>query len=256
MVLIHGIEKMYLRRLHYSSKSIWYNNGLVITSTGVPVSVTVNTPPTVSITSPDAISAQYSAPASIRLTADANDSDGTIRKVEFYNGTTLLATERYIPYSWDWKDVTAGNYTITVKAYDNNGSATISTPVAITISSTTVAGSSNSLSLAGSTRSVSNDLALVRDGQKHSAKNKSKVISLKVGPNPTSNILFVSADGFENNKQLRISVLSMSGTQLKTLVANTDNQSTQINVSSLTAGIYIVKAAVDGTVIYKQFEKQ
>src|SRR4029450_11786059 len=37
--------------------------------------------------------AAYAAPASMSLSASAADSDGTITKVEFYNGATLLNTD-------------------------------------------------------------------------------------------------------------------------------------------------------------------
>ncbi len=39
--------------------------------------------------------------AAIRLSATANDADGTIRKVEFYNETILLSTQKYGLYSWN-----------------------------------------------------------------------------------------------------------------------------------------------------------
>src|SRR5215813_10991343 len=46
---------------------------------------------TVSITSP-ANGATFTAPASIPITASASESGGTISKVEFFNGSTLLGT--------------------------------------------------------------------------------------------------------------------------------------------------------------------
>ena len=55
------------------------------------ITYTTNVAPTVSLTSPVA-GASLVAPASVSLTATAADSDGTIAKVEYYNGTTLIAT--------------------------------------------------------------------------------------------------------------------------------------------------------------------
>ena len=52
-----------------------------------------NQPPTVSITSPSA-GATFNAPASITVTATARDTDGTIAKVAFYRGSTLLGRIR------------------------------------------------------------------------------------------------------------------------------------------------------------------
>jgi hypothetical protein len=49
-----------------------------------------NQAPTVSLTAP-ANNATFSAPANLTLTASAADSDGTVAKVEFFNGASLLA---------------------------------------------------------------------------------------------------------------------------------------------------------------------
>ena len=72
------------------------NRGAITTSTAV--AVLVNAPPSVSLTSPST-NDDFRAPASITLTADAADSDGTIANVQFYNGTTLIATLTSSPYS-------------------------------------------------------------------------------------------------------------------------------------------------------------
>src|SRR6185295_5198688 len=108
------------------------NNGVVTTSNAVHISVVSNTAPMVKITSPDD-GKNYSAPATIELSADASDIDGIVRTVDFYNGTTLLFTEKYLPYSNTWANVPAGNYSITAIATDNNGKTTISAPVAISV---------------------------------------------------------------------------------------------------------------------------
>ena len=60
-------------------------------------------------------------------------SDGTISKVEFYNGTTLLHTETVIPYGYWWKNVPVGNYTLTAKAYDNSGNVTTSKAIKVSV---------------------------------------------------------------------------------------------------------------------------
>ncbi|MHB8915904.1 MAG: S8 family peptidase, partial [Thiobacillus sp.] len=51
-----------------------------------------NQPPTVALTSP-ANNASFTAPATIALTATASDADGTIAKVEFYQGASLIGTD-------------------------------------------------------------------------------------------------------------------------------------------------------------------
>jgi hypothetical protein len=55
------------------------------------------------------------------LKANAKDPGGRITRVEFYNGTILLRTEYKHPYKYVWKNVPAGTYTITAKAYNDKG---------------------------------------------------------------------------------------------------------------------------------------
>ena len=106
------------------------NNNAVTTSN--VVTVIVNAPPTVSITSP-ANNATFSAPANITINATATDSDGTISKVEFYQGTTLLNTDTASPYSYTWPSVGAGTYSLTAKAYDNNNAVTTSSAITVSV---------------------------------------------------------------------------------------------------------------------------
>ena len=77
--------------------------------------------------------AQFKAPATVTLSATASDSDGTISKVEFYNGSSRLATDTSSPYSVTFTGVPAATYTITAKAYDNSGAVTTSAPVTVTV---------------------------------------------------------------------------------------------------------------------------
>ena len=78
----------------------------------------VNTPPTVAITSP----AGGVAPAgNITIDATASDPDGSIARVEFYNGYTLLGVATTAPYSFTWNSVANGCYDVNVRAIDNQG---------------------------------------------------------------------------------------------------------------------------------------
>ena len=89
-------------------------------------------PPTVSLTSP-ANNATFTAPANITITANAADSDGTVTKVDFYNGATLLGSATASPYSFTWSNVAAGTYSLTAKATDNAGASTTSAAISITV---------------------------------------------------------------------------------------------------------------------------
>ena len=106
------------------------SKGAVTTSAAVPI--IVNAPPTVSLTSPTANST-FGAPATITLTATAADSDGSVAKVDFYQGSTLLGTATSSPYSVTWSNAAAGSYSLTAKATDNRGAVTTSTAVAVTV---------------------------------------------------------------------------------------------------------------------------
>lgn len=88
--------------------------------------------PTVSITAPTATST-FSAPATVSITATATDSDGSITKVEFFNGTTSLGSDQTSPYTFSWTNVAAGTYSITAVATDNAGNKTTSAAVAVKV---------------------------------------------------------------------------------------------------------------------------
>jgi len=86
----------------------------------------------VSMTSPVS-GTQFKAPATVTLSAKASDSDGTVSKVEFYNGASKLATVTRSPYTVTFTGVPAATYTVTAKAYDNLGAVTTSAPVTVTV---------------------------------------------------------------------------------------------------------------------------
>jgi RHS repeat-associated protein len=106
------------------------NTGATTTSTAV--AITVNTLPTVSITAPTA-GATFNAPANITVTATAADTDGTITKVDFFHGATLIGTATASPYTIQWTGVATGSYSLTAVATDNLGGTTTSKAVAITV---------------------------------------------------------------------------------------------------------------------------
>jgi len=118
----------------YSITAKAYDNfNLVTTSSAVSITVNNNQAPTVTLTAP-LNAASYTAPASITISATANDSDGSISKVEFYEGTTLLNSDAIFPYTYNWTPVPTGTYSITAKAYDNLTGTTTSSVAQINVS--------------------------------------------------------------------------------------------------------------------------
>ncbi|HLP01541.1 MAG TPA: Ig-like domain-containing protein, partial [Opitutaceae bacterium] len=88
--------------------------------------------PTVSITSP-AGGASFTAGTTIVIDATAADADGTVTSVAFYRGTTLIGTDTTAPYSVSWTNPTAGTYSLTAVATDDDGLTTTSAAVSITV---------------------------------------------------------------------------------------------------------------------------
>jgi polyvinyl alcohol dehydrogenase (cytochrome) len=101
---------------------------------GTTCNGTAPSQPQVALTSP-ANNAQFTAGASVPLSASASESGGTISSVAFYNGSTLLGSDTSSPYSFDWTNVAAGTYTLTAKATDASGATATSDPVTITVQS-------------------------------------------------------------------------------------------------------------------------
>jgi hypothetical protein len=104
------------------------NAGGTTTSAAVNITVKANVAPSVSLTAP-ASNATFTAPATISLAAGASDTDGSIAKVEFFSGTTRLATDTAAPYAYSWTNVAGGTYTLTAKATDDKGAVTTSPAV-------------------------------------------------------------------------------------------------------------------------------
>ena len=92
-----------------------------------------NVAPSVAITAPGS-GAAFVAPTNISITANASDSDGTIARVDFYAGTTLLGTSTTAPYGIVWNASSAGSYALTARATDNGGAMTTSAAVNVTVS--------------------------------------------------------------------------------------------------------------------------
>ena len=88
--------------------------------------------PKINITSP-AANASFNELSTITIAANATDSNGTVSKVEFYRGSTLLGTDITSPYSFSWASAPAGNYNLVAKVTDNTNLNTFSTIVPIVV---------------------------------------------------------------------------------------------------------------------------
>ena len=92
----------------------------------------VNQKPVVKILTP-ASGETFTTPATIIISADASDNDGTISKVEFYANNLKIGEDANSPYSFEWKNVVSGSYTLKARATDNTGAPTTTQPTTIVV---------------------------------------------------------------------------------------------------------------------------
>ncbi|MBT1701703.1 Ig-like domain-containing protein [Chryseosolibacter indicus] len=104
-------------------------------TSSVTITAGSNQPPIVSITAPSN-GAVFTAPASITITANATDN-GSVTKVEFFQGSTKLGEDTSSPYSFTWSNVQQGSYTLTAKATDNESATTTSAVITVTVNQAT-----------------------------------------------------------------------------------------------------------------------
>jgi Bacterial Ig domain/Fibronectin type III domain len=101
-------------------------------SNEITFTLAINQSPSVTITSPVDGSSMV-APATVSITANATDSDGTVSRVEFYSGASKLGESTGSPYSQTVDVSNAGTYVFTARAFDNEGASTDSAAVTITL---------------------------------------------------------------------------------------------------------------------------
>ncbi|HVE48641.1 MAG TPA: Ig-like domain-containing protein, partial [Casimicrobiaceae bacterium] len=75
----------------------------------------------------------FTAPATVTMSALAFGNGASIARVEFYANGVLRGTDTSYPYEYPWTNVAAGSYSLTAKAYDTRGLATVSSPVSIVV---------------------------------------------------------------------------------------------------------------------------
>ena len=116
-----------------------------------------NKPPTVSLLSP-ADGTTLTAPGTVRLEAAAADSDGSIKRIEYYSGATLVGTAEAPPFWIQLMALPAGSYTFSAKAFDDLGSVASTGPVRVTVNEFIPPGGDGSIlsfTLAGTKLTVS-----------------------------------------------------------------------------------------------------
>jgi len=99
----------------------------------VTVYSNVNTPPTISLSSPTSYST-WTAPAALTLTATTTDlNGGTVTKVTFKDGNAVVNVDTTSPFTYAYTGVSAGIHPFTAVATDNNGATTTSAPMTVVV---------------------------------------------------------------------------------------------------------------------------
>jgi Secretion system C-terminal sorting domain/Bacterial Ig domain len=106
-------------------------NGLGF-SNELPVAIT-NAKPTISLSLLNSNSTNFTQGNAILLKTNASDADGTVSKVSFYSGTTLIGQKSSAPFEFSWTDASIGLHNVTAVVTDNDNATTTSNQLALTI---------------------------------------------------------------------------------------------------------------------------
>jgi len=105
----------------------WFASGITPGAPNV-----FNQPPSVTILSPTN-GAAFAVPATIDFTVDVSDPDGSVVRVEYFEGDIKLGEATNAPWSFTWSNVAVGAHTIVAKARDNGLAVTSSSNVIVTV---------------------------------------------------------------------------------------------------------------------------
>lgn len=167
--------------------------------------------PTVSLTAPlNNASVQLSTAATI--SANASDPDGTVKKVEFFVGSTLVGVDSISPFATQWTPTQPGIVAVLAKSIDNDGKFTFTEANVVTVINTV--------------------------GIKENENN----LSLTIFPVPANNEVWISVSGIEKPNGT-IELRNVLGDLLiKRSVSNTE---TKLDVSELDSGFYFITLISD-----------
>ena len=180
------------------------------TSSAISISVNngtppVNKPPIVRIVSPEKGSS-FISPATITITANASDSDGSISNLEFFHGAIKLGEIKAPPYIYTWTDVSPGIYILTAVATDNSNSTAKSASVIVYVN--------------------------------QSSMPNTEIISLY--PNPNQGYFTIEILNPQQTESSTISVANMAGEKVYEGTLLKGEITKQLDLSYLNPGVYIL----------------
>lgn len=195
----------------------------------------VNESPVVVISSPNK-SVTYSSPATFTIDAIASDPDGEISKVEFFSGIVKLGEINTVPYSFTWKDVPEGTYTITAKATDNLNRQSVSEAITVNVSN---------LSTSIEEPDFENQISPRNNSSNH----------INLYPNPSNGIFKIDLLSNVLSEVNNITIASIKGEILYRGILKREESSRHFDLSHLDSGNYIMSITSDHIIYTKKFIK-
>ncbi len=194
-----------------------------------------NKPPVISISLADK-GEEFTSPATIDIDAIASDPDGYINKVEFYNGTAKLGESTSTPFSFTWKNVSEGTYSLKAVATDNQNSKTTSESITLTVGNMPT--------------SISNPTFSNMPASRNNGRN-----SVRLYPNPTTGIFKIDLSDSLLSEKNTVTIISLKGEILYTGLLMRDETNRQYDLSHAEAGSYIILVKSNQAVFTGKFIK-
>jgi hypothetical protein len=134
-------QQLYNLELDYYEKTNNASVSLLWSSPSTPLATIpqtqlfpfTNPPPTVLLVSPASPATNYTAAASVTMSANADAPFNPVSVVNFYANTTFLGSVAKVPYTITTTGLAAGSYVLTAVAVDGSGLSSTSAPVSITV---------------------------------------------------------------------------------------------------------------------------
>jgi hypothetical protein len=179
----------------------------------------VNQPPVVTISNP-VKGNKFINLSTITINAVASDADGTISKVEFYNGSVKLVELTTAPYTYTWKDVAPGHYFIKASATDNLGATTVSSEIEFEVAS--------------------------------NIKYDPKSEFIKLYPNPSNGHFSIEFVNPDMNDKSEILITDLSGKQVYTSPILKEEKIKKVDIENSGSGMYVMMVKASEILITKK----
>jgi len=214
-----------------------------------------NNAPNVALSSP-ATGTSFTSSTAITISAVASDRDGTISKIDFYQGTTLIGSDDTAPYSFSWSNVTSGTYSITAKATDNSGAVTTSSAITLTVvkpAPVTYIYQCNACVDPSWTATTvwtpaavpaTNDTAIIRTGEVKVAQDITSIVKVE-----TNGIFRLNANIVATDIRLQAGTLKSYTSNLLTTLTSTitAEQASTVMAGSLPASLFQILGTIQGS---------